>query len=239
MPLILKSSNNRAYVFADLNFIVSKESPVFVEDDILLFDEVKTALGEGFITKEFCEEYPGLPVVNKFSSKEERDKIIKQAEEKYEKIKKEREIEEKQVVLARICGAETTNGIRIDTEVKAVFGYGLALFDSNLNNPENGDSVSEYLFEAVVSQEFLKFAEENKVYVTKWKEEDCEQVWLVDGKTYVETTSHSFIDKKQLKPNDKSVVYVYEKLRNIIKEKHDFDIGETFELEWMLHLYYD
>lgn len=238
MGLVLTTTKNPV-VFSELGLQVNKDVPIYVEDDIVLFADVKNAIDKGIISAEPVSEYLGVPTIDKSSTKQERDNLIeqnkKQLEQEKERRRHEAELVKEMNRNAAECGVSLAKGGRFNAEVKAKFGYGIALFDCDLPHDDND---REYLEEVLWSKDFIKFAEQNKVFITSYKCEDCNQVWLVDGKTYVETADIEFLSDKNLKANEDAVTKVYKELCKIIKDKYSIDMP-TWEPKWMLHLYYE
>lgn len=84
MPLILSCRNT--IVFSELDLVITKDAPIFVEDEIEEFDCIKNAIDKNIIQKNYTSLYTGLPAINCFSTKQERELKIKEKKQNQEDI---------------------------------------------------------------------------------------------------------------------------------------------------------
>lgn len=126
-------------------------------------------------------------------------------------------------------------------KTKAIIGYGLAIFDSDLNfDRDNIDfcDIWDKLWEITKDADFIKFSDSLNVSIKEWKCEDCTQMWIVDKLTYTETTSFAFLG--QFIPIDKSKIEeVSFELFRRLKEETGWITSYDGDCEWGLHLYYE
>lgn len=139
--------------------------------------------------------------------------------------------------------SELCEGISFDSSVKikAVLGYGLAIFDSDLEYDRDNVGfcdIWEKVWEITENIEFLKFSNSRNVEIQKWQCEYSVQMWIVDKFTYVETTG--FAPLGQLLPTDKSrIEEVKFELFRCLKEKTGWKADYDGDCEWGLTLFYE
>lgn len=251
MSLIIRTKTKKSVCFSELFLTITPQNPVYVEDGVLEYKEIISALNKNQIEIEHFDPNQTLPigVENCYMADGRRQKLItekvKEREDYITKMKSEEMVQKKLDNYYSKCGVLKERlskgvGFSSDASVKCVFGYGIALFDGDMPNRDN-ETCHDYLYEIADSDSFRNFSADNGVFVTEWKEEDCRQVLLADAETYREETMSSFFDlPHDLKSMDKRVNDVWKEFKRISKDEYGVKgIFGVYIPQWFLHLYYD
>jgi len=132
-----------------------------------------------------------------------------------------------------------------NAKVTCKLGFGIAIFDSDLPSSPNAfltcdgfTTISEYICcEITKDQEVLDFAKSHDVIFDEWIAEDCRQLWIVDAKSYVQTSHSEIVDRQIRSYSIRGVMKVYYMISKKIREKFGVAMPKR-KPEWMLHLYY-
>ena len=196
MGLILRSVRP-AVVIGELNLSITRNAPIFVENEIMQYPVIQILIDRRIIVAEECSEYPGLPVFNEVSTKENRDKEILDRETQQKAEAEERALRDKEIIerreYERKCGMKTcsSTSFQLGVAVKAKLGLGIALFDCDLlhthrvSDDDNDEAdFIEHLWITLKSDEFRRYSSLLKVYITDYKEEGMKKTVFVPSKAY-------------------------------------------------------
>ncbi len=127
-------------------------------------------------------------------------------------------------------------------QVKTVLGYGIAMFDCDLDyDTDNIDfcDIWDRLWDITETSNFQEFASSRGVSISEWKGEDCKQMWIVYNPIY-ETTGFAPLGQISEDVEARTAVEtVRDELFRRLKESSAWSASYDAVPEWTLGLYYD